>query len=117
MAQLACSNVCFGYAPARAVLRDVSLAVSSGTMTGIVGPNGSGKSTLLLLMSGLMRPKAGTVALDGTALSAMDRPRIARRIAFMPQMVASMFGFSVSAPTWYTRPGAPSSKTSKTARL
>ena len=95
MAQLVCSNVNFGYHPQRAVLRDVSLTVSSGTMTGIVGPNGSGKSTLLRLLSGLIRPEAGVVELDGAALSGMDRQRIARRIAFMPQMVAPMFGFTV----------------------
>lgn len=95
MTQLACSNVDFRYRPNRTVLRDVSLSLSSGMLTGIVGPNGSGKSTLLRLLSGLVRPTQGVVELDGAGLSGMDRQRIARRIAFMPQMVASMFGFSV----------------------
>lgn len=50
----------------RVVLSDLDLAVSGGEMVGVVGPNGGGKSTLLLLMSGLLRPTAGTVTVCGS---------------------------------------------------
>jgi ABC-2 type transport system ATP-binding protein len=42
-------------------LRDCSLTVRQGSITGLVGPNGAGKSTLLRLAAGLSRPTAGSV--------------------------------------------------------
>ena len=48
-----------------AALSDVSFDVSEGEVLTVVGPSGSGKTTLLRLLSGLSRPSAGTVLLDG----------------------------------------------------
>ena len=50
-------------------LDDVSLSVRAGEILGIVGPNGSGKTTLFNVISGLYRPTAGSVALDGRVIS------------------------------------------------
>jgi branched-chain amino acid transport system ATP-binding protein len=50
------------------VLRGVSFSVAAGGITCIVGPNGAGKSTLLKAISGLLRPRAGTIRLGGTSL-------------------------------------------------
>ena len=47
------------------VLRDVSLTVAPGTVVAVLGPNGAGKTTLLRVASGLLRPAAGTVLLQG----------------------------------------------------
>jgi branched-chain amino acid transport system ATP-binding protein len=47
------------------VLRDVSVTVQPGTVVAILGPNGAGKTTLLRVASGLVRPRRGTVLLDG----------------------------------------------------
>ena len=47
------------------MLRDVGFALQPGTLVGIVGENGSGKSTLLRILSGELRPDAGSVALPG----------------------------------------------------
>jgi ABC-2 type transport system ATP-binding protein len=47
-------------------LRDCTLTVPEGTVTGLVGPNGAGKSTLLRLAAGLSRPTAGTVSVFGS---------------------------------------------------
>lgn len=65
---IAVEDATFSYPsdPAPAV-RDVSLAVSSGEMVGIVGPNGSGKTTLSRLMKGLLLPIAGRVVVDDIA--------------------------------------------------
>jgi branched-chain amino acid transport system ATP-binding protein len=44
------------------VLKGVDLTITEGSITCIVGPNGAGKSTLLKVVSGLIHPRAGTVA-------------------------------------------------------
>ncbi len=51
---------------------DVEFEVAAGEALGIVGPNGAGKSTLLNLVSGVLRPDAGTVTFDGTDITAAD---------------------------------------------
>src|SRR5277367_4659671 len=43
------------------VLRGVNLTVAQGSVTCVVGPNGAGKSTLLKVVSGLLRPRTGSV--------------------------------------------------------
>jgi len=47
------------------IVADVSLEVMEGEFVGIIGPNGAGKTSLFNLLSGLYRPTAGTVELDG----------------------------------------------------
>jgi putative ABC transport system ATP-binding protein len=66
----------------RVVLRDVSLTIASGEIVVLVGRSGSGKSTLLNLIAGIDRPTAGSVAVNGTDLTALDeqaRTRFRRR--------------------------------------
>jgi ABC-type branched-subunit amino acid transport system ATPase component len=50
------------------VLRGVSLEVPEGGITCVVGPNGAGKSTLMATISGLLRPRRGSMLLDGQDL-------------------------------------------------
>ncbi len=76
-------------------LRDVSLEVPRGSLTGLLGPNGCGKTTLLKLLSGLITPDAGTVTLDGQSLPSLARKVLARRIAVVPQETHPAFDFSV----------------------
>jgi ABC-type lipoprotein export system ATPase subunit len=54
------------------VLEGVDLALKPGEKASLVGPSGSGKSTLLSLIAGLLRPDAGTVEIDGVALSDLN---------------------------------------------
>ena len=66
----------------RVVLRDVSLTIAGGQIVVLVGRSGSGKSTLLNLIAGIDRPTTGTVAVNGTELTALDeqaRTRFRRR--------------------------------------
>jgi putative ABC transport system ATP-binding protein len=66
----------------RAVLREVSVTIATGEIVVLVGRSGSGKSTLLNLIAGIDRPTAGSVAVDGTDLTALDeqaRTRFRRR--------------------------------------
>jgi ABC-type sugar transport system ATPase subunit len=47
-------------------LHDVSMALVSGEITGLVGDNGAGKSTLVKIISGVLRPDTGSISFDGT---------------------------------------------------
>ena len=61
------------------VLHGIDLAVRGGSILAVLGPNGAGKSTMLRIVSGAMRPSAGTVRLEGhdvTGVSAERRARI-----------------------------------------
>jgi branched-chain amino acid transport system ATP-binding protein len=59
-------------------VRDVSLAIAQGSVFAIIGPNGAGKSTLLNLLSGIYRPDAGSIVLDGIDLTGLPAHRRAR---------------------------------------
>ena len=50
------------------VLHDVSMSVPAGGITCVVGPNGAGKSTLLATISGLLRPRRGSITFRGEPL-------------------------------------------------
>ena len=54
-------GVSFSYPDGHRVLTDISFAVPSGSVTGLIGENGSGKSTLLSLIAGDNKPTAGTI--------------------------------------------------------
>jgi len=77
-------HLCFDYH--RPIVRDVSLGLRPGTVTGIIGPNGSGKTTALRLLGGILPPLSGEVLLGGERpLRRMKRKEIARHIAIVPQ--------------------------------
>jgi branched-chain amino acid transport system ATP-binding protein len=68
------------------ILHGVDLSVSRGGITCIVGPNGAGKSTVLKAVSGVLRPRAGSVTIDGTDLTGRAPEAILRAgIAQVPQ--------------------------------
>jgi branched-chain amino acid transport system ATP-binding protein len=69
-----------------AVLQGVELSCAAGTVTCVVGPNGAGKSTVLRVVSGLLRPTAGEVVIDGTVVSGRAPDEILRRgVTQVPQ--------------------------------
>jgi len=74
-----------------AALDDVSLAVEAGRFVAITGASGSGKSTLLNLLGGLDTPTAGTIEVDGSLVSAMDREALARYRRFGAGMIFQSF--------------------------
>ena len=77
------------------ILRDVSITVESGSITGLIGPNGSGKSSLLRCIYRALRPDSGTITLNGDDLRRMDSRETARRIAVVLQEYPSDFQFTV----------------------
>ena len=56
----------------------LGFSVAAGEIVGLLGPNGSGKTTVLNLLSGVLRPDAGTVAFRGHAIAGKPAHRIAR---------------------------------------
>jgi branched-chain amino acid transport system ATP-binding protein len=54
------------------ILKGVDLTVEAGTITCLIGPNGAGKSTVLKTVSGLLRPKRGTVSFAGNEISKLS---------------------------------------------
>jgi len=61
------------------VLQGIDLSVTTGVLHALIGPNGAGKSTLVNVVTGLLRPTAGEVAVNGTSISGSAPDFIARR--------------------------------------
>ena len=58
-------------------LRGVDLSIAAGEMVAVVGPSGSGKSTILNMITGIDRPTAGTVTVDGRRLDELSEEELA----------------------------------------
>lgn len=81
-------NVSFQYSPGREpAVRDVSLQISARTTVGLIGKSGSGKTTLANLMAGLLKPSAGSIAIDGVALDETNLRAWQSVIGYVPQDV------------------------------
>jgi len=69
-------GVTSGYMGDIDVLRNVSLSVARGSISGLIGLNGAGKSTLFKTIYGFLKPKAGTVQLEGQDISGQPPHRL-----------------------------------------
>ena len=75
--QLTCTGVTKSFGGV-AALKDVSLKVESGAITGLIGPNGAGKTTLFNCMTGFLPPDSGEVVFEGKRVHRMRPYRVAR---------------------------------------
>jgi len=64
------AGVSVAYGAGRPALAGIDATIPAGRITAVIGPSGAGKSTLADIVAGLRAPDAGTVAIDGTALTA-----------------------------------------------
>jgi lipopolysaccharide export system ATP-binding protein len=81
---------------ARRVVEDVSLMVKRGEAVGLLGPNGAGKTTVFYMITGLVRPDAGSIELDGNDVTNLPMYRRARLgIGYLPQEASIFRGLSV----------------------
>lgn len=94
------SGVAFGYRGARRVLSDFS-ATWSGPFTLLLGPNGAGKSTLLGLAATTLRPSGGRVDINGMTVTRRTLRECRRRVAWMPQAIDPLPGFTVREQVAY----------------
>lgn len=79
------SNLSAGYGPIQ-VLRDVSLEVHPGEIVAVLGTNGAGKSTLLRTISGLVRPRSGSIEYKGREIAGWSPHAIVRQgIVHVPE--------------------------------
>ncbi|HEV2551036.1 MAG TPA: LPS export ABC transporter ATP-binding protein [Stellaceae bacterium] len=80
----------------RPVLRDVNVSVQRGEAVGLLGPNGAGKTTCFYIITGLITPDVGTIALDGQDITDLPMYRRARLgIGYLPQEASIFRGLTV----------------------
>src|SRR5437667_1221131 len=60
-------------------LDDASISADGGRITGLIGPNGAGKTTLFNVVTGLLPPTSGAVAIDGSDITRLNPHKRARR--------------------------------------
>lgn len=77
-------------------LRSIDLRIDRGDMVAVIGPSGSGKSTALNLITGIDRPTAGSITVDGNRLDEMSEEQLA---AWRGQRVGIVFQFFQLLPT------------------
>ncbi|GIJ49938.1 ABC transporter [Virgisporangium aliadipatigenens] len=79
----------------RVVAKELTVAIPDNSFTVIVGPNACGKSTLLRALSRMLKPRKGSVFLDGAELSQFKSKELARRLGLLPQSSIAPDGITV----------------------
>jgi iron complex transport system ATP-binding protein len=92
---LAAEGVSLGY-DELLVVDGLSLKIPEGKMTVIVGANACGKSTLLRGLARLLKPKTGTVVLDGSDIHRVPTREVATRLGILPQQPIVPEGITVA---------------------
>ena len=93
---LEAARVVIFYGPVQ-VLRDVSFTVGTGEIVGLMGRNGAGKTTMLRTIMGLIKPRAGSIRLNGGELTSLAPHEIPMAgLAYVPQGRRLFNGMSVA---------------------
>jgi branched-chain amino acid transport system ATP-binding protein len=75
-----------GYKPTAMILNSLSFDARAREITLLIGPNGAGKSTVLRTLFGLLKPRSGSIRLDGVEITGKSpRELLALGVAFVPQ--------------------------------
>ncbi|MFC0470375.1 ABC transporter ATP-binding protein [Halalkalibacter kiskunsagensis] len=77
------------------IIEDLNLQIPKGEITVFIGGNGCGKSTLLRSLARLLKPKTGSIILDGTTIQKMQTKEIAKQLAILPQGPEAPEGLTV----------------------
>ena len=86
----------FAYEGGTLVFNGVNFDLEAGHSFTILGPNGAGKSTLLGCLAAQLIPASGVIRVTGRSLRDMSSSAIARRIGFVPQNLAAVYGYRVA---------------------
>lgn len=87
----------------KSIVKDLTIEIPKGKITALVGANGSGKSTILKTMARVMKPKNGTVLLDGKSIHKQSTKAVAKQLAILPQNPVAPEGLTVSELVAYGR--------------
>lgn len=93
--RLIAENLSLGYGD-RVIVDNLDLEVRTGVITTVIGPNGCGKSTLLRALGRLLKPRSGSVLLDGKAIGSMRTKDVARTLGMLPQAPLAPEGLTVA---------------------
>lgn len=77
------------------IIEELNLQIPKGKITSLIGSNGCGKSTLLRAMARLLKPKEGSVILDGKEIVRYSTKEVAKRLAILPQSPLAPEGLTV----------------------
>ncbi|GGL03250.1 ABC transporter ATP-binding protein [Planomonospora parontospora] len=80
----------------RVVAAGLDVAIPDGSFTVIIGPNACGKSTTLRALARMLKPRAGTVCLDGALITSLPSKEVARRLGLLPQSSIVPDGITVA---------------------
>jgi len=77
------------------IIHSLDLETPSGQITALIGPNGCGKSTLLRGLARLLKPKVGSVLLNGYAIQTIPTKQLAKELGILPQSPVAPEGITV----------------------
>ncbi|MEW2502124.1 ABC transporter ATP-binding protein [Amycolatopsis sp. CA-161197] len=80
----------------RTVAEDLGVVIPDKSFTVIVGPNACGKTTLLRALARMLKPRKGSVYLDGSVISSYGAKEVARRLGLLPQSSVAPDGITVA---------------------
>lgn len=84
--QISFERVTFGIrATNKVIVKDISFTLEAGELLGVIGPSAAGKSTIARLMTGVWKPFAGKIRLDGVDLSTWPSEDLGPYIGYIPQ--------------------------------
>ena len=85
-------TISYGDSP---IIDNLNLTIPRGKITVLIGSNGCGKSTLLRTIARLMKPRTGSVLLDGDEIAKLPTKEISRRMSILPQGPVAPEGLTI----------------------
>ncbi len=89
-----CDRLSFAYEK-KSIIKEISLEVERGRITGIAGPNGAGKSTLLKCLCNIYEPDEGVIYLNGREIACLEGRELAKSLGYVPQEQGGSFSMTV----------------------
>ena len=92
--KLSVKELSFGYG-STSTLEDITMEVDEGKIVSLVGPNGAGKSTLIKCIDRILKPRKGTVFLDGKQAAMLTSKDFSKMMGYVPQSTHEVFPYTV----------------------